>query len=201
MCERNYLTNGFLTRLLAISFFCIGHLYASDTNSVRDTKSTILAIEKHIGDLTDLTILLRCDAFLSFRKSVTEAKATEIVCLIQSRELKGDAASIGILAAQFLPEERYWAVTMPLLSSHTEEFVLRDILTPALPYGPGYGHSITNAACRKKLTALKNEPETSASVKAMIDLILTAESNKIYSRFKRDPEEFNYNRKFLEPGK
>jgi hypothetical protein len=144
---------------------------------------------------------LRCDSFLSFRKSVTEATATEIVCLIQSRELKGDAASIGILAAQFLPEERYWAVTMPLLSSHIEELVLRDILTPALPYGPGYRHSITNAACQKKLTALKNEPETSANVKGMIDLILSGELAKTYSKFKQDPEEFNYNRKFLEPGK
>jgi hypothetical protein len=168
---------------------------------VGDTKSAILAIEKSIDGLTDLTVLLRCDAFLSFRRSITEAKATEIVCLIQSQELKGDAASIGIMAAQFLPEERYWAVTMPLLSRHTERLVLQDMLMPALPYGPGYAHSITNAACKEKLTALKNDPEISGSVKGIIDVILTGELAKIYSKFKRDPEDFNYSRKFLEPGK
>jgi len=186
---------------LTILLIGIGHLYAADTNSVDDTKSAILAIEKSIGDLTDQTVLLRCDAFLSFRRSVTEATASEIVRLIQSHELKGDSASIGILAAQFLPEERFWAVTMPLLSSQRDGYLLRSIIMPPLPYGPGYAHSITNAACRKKLTALKNEPKVCPSVNGIIDLILTGELNKIYLEFKRDPQEFNYNRKFLEPGK
>jgi hypothetical protein len=190
-----------LLRCLPMLLICIGRLYASDRNSVGDTRGAILAIQKSIYDLTDLTVLLRCDAFLSFRKSVTEAKASEIVCLIQSQELKGDAASVGIMATQFLFEERYWAVTMPLLSSRTEGLVLHDILMPALPYGPGYAHSITNAACRNKLTALKSDPEISGSLKGIIDLILTGELAKIYSRFKRDPEGFNYSRKFLEPGK
>ena len=188
-------------RCLAILFIWVGHVGGAETNSSANIEGTILAIQQSIGDLTDGTVLLGHEAFLSFRRSITEAKATEIACLIQSRELKGDAASIGILAAQFLHEERYWAVTMPLLSSHIEELPLRDILMPPLPYGPGYAHSITNAACRKKLTALKNDPEISASVKGAIDLILSGESAKIYSRFKRDPEEFNYSRKFLEPGK
>jgi len=190
-----------LLRCSAVFLICIGELNAADANSVADTRSAILAIEKSIGDLTDSTVLLRCEAFLSFRRSVTEEKATEIVCIIQSRELKGDAASIGILAAQFLPEERFRIVTMPLLSSRTEELVLRDILMPPPPYGPGYAHSITNAACKKKLTALKNDPETYGSIKGIIDLMLSGEGKRLYSKFKRDPEEFNWPRKFLEPGK
>jgi hypothetical protein len=190
-----------LLRCLAMLLICLGQLYAADTNSVGDTKGAILAIEKSVYDLTDQTVLLRCDAFLALRRSVTEAKASEIVCLIQSQELKGDAACIGIMAAQFLPEERYWAVTMPLVSSHTEGLVLQDMLEPALPYGPGYAHCITNAACKRKLTALNNDPEINGNIKGIIDRILSGEEKKIYAKFKRDPEDFNYPRKFLEPGK
>jgi hypothetical protein len=173
----------------------------AQTNALTDIRTAILTIEKPIGDLTDQTTLLRCEPFLTFRKSITEAKATGIVRLIRSKELQGDAASIGILAAQFLPEERFWAVTMPLLSVHTEEVVLRDILMPALPYGPGYAHSITNEIYKDKLITLKNDPGLSSSLQDTIDFILKGESAKMYSRFKRDPHRFNYNREFLVPEK
>src|SRR5580765_4121315 len=133
----------------------------AETNSPPDTKSAILAIETSVGDLTETTVLLRSEKFLSFRRSITSTKAAEIVCLIQSKELTGDLAIIGLHAIEVLPEQEYWAVTMPLVTTQTDEYLLVNILMSPAPYGPGYAHSTTNETCQTKLAALKNDPKAS----------------------------------------
>jgi hypothetical protein len=76
-----------------------------------------------------------------------------------------------------------------------------NILMSPLPYGPGYAHSVTNETCQRKLEALKNDPKISYRIKELVKLILRGEAAKIYSRFKRHPEDFNYPQEYLEPRK
>jgi len=75
------------------------------------------------------------------------------------------------------------------------------ILMPPLPYGPGFAHSFTNDLFRKKLAALKTEPKINHQVKDLVSFILSGEAASSYAKFKKDPQEFNYQREYLEPGK
>jgi hypothetical protein len=185
--------------LTVFILFLTPWLMAGEANSAVDTKTAILSIEKSIYDLTDMTVLLRSQPFLSFRENVNEARAAEIVCLIQSGELKSDAALIGLFAIEALPEERYWAVTAPLLSHNTDQGLLARVLVCPFPYGPGYVNSSKDDSLKAKLKALESAPECDETVKNWISFILSGEGAKAYARFKRDPKQFGYPPKYLEP--
>ena len=178
---------------------CASWLKAGEIISAVDTRAEILSIEKAIYDLTDITVLSRSTQFLSFRESISEAKATEIVCMIRSKELKSDGALIGLFAMEVLPEERYWAVTAPLLSGDLDQSVLARVLMCPFPYGPGYANCIKNDTVRSKLKALNSAPECDDNVKNWISFILSGEAAKAYAKFKKDPVQFGYPSKYLLP--
>jgi hypothetical protein len=181
-------------RILALLFsICAFTPPSADgaTNDARQIKESIVTIDKEVVDYTESTVLLRNDQFLSVRKSLSDENAKSIVELIQKRALTLGQSFVGIGLLSGLPEERYWKIAAPLLSTETNYMILSDILMSALPYGPGFANSIKDKTYRDLLGRLKQESKDE-KIKNILDLILSGKASKAYQRFTRNPEAFRF---------
>jgi hypothetical protein len=171
---------------------CMASAAQGGTNAMQEVKAAILSIQQSVMDLTDTTVLLRLKDFTSLRNTLTKPAATNIVRLVQEKQLTLDQAEIGVYLIAGFPEEDYWAVTAPLLSPETDQNLLARVLACPLPYGPGYCNALRSDVRKRQLEALRADPRLSGRVRDIIDFVLSGDAAKAYKDFRKDPEKFGY---------
>lgn len=155
-------------------------------------EETIASIQKEIGDLTNPVEPLNSKAFLAARRSMTKETAERIIKLIQQNRISGTQSEIGVLLLSGLPEDIYLNTTRPLVVVSTQGDVLKDLLMPPLPYGPGYANACKKPEFKEVLVGLKTNAACDKEVKTALDLIISGEASRIYSDYRKHPDQYGY---------
>lgn len=155
-------------------------------------KGTILSVQIEVGDLTNPAEPLNCKRFLAARKSMSKETARQIVKLIERGALTNTQSEIAVLLLSSLPEAIYWRITEPLVVAKTEQDVLKAVLLPPLPYGPGYANAFREDDYSNKLVDLRDDPKCARELKAILDLILSRRASKIYRDYLKHPGLYGY---------
>jgi hypothetical protein len=179
-----------LLLLIIVSFYSL--VSFGQPADVDPIEATITSIQKEIGDLTNLVEPLNSKTFLAARKSMTKATAEQIIKLIQQKRISGTQSEIGVLLLSGLPEDIYLNTTRPLVAASTQEDVLKDLLMPPLPYGPGYANACKEPKFKEVLVGLKTNAACGKEVKTVLDLIISGEASRIYSNYRRHPDQYGY---------
>jgi hypothetical protein len=156
-------------------------------------KNKINNILKEVVDLTDGTVLIRCNKFKTLSNKLTNQDAQSIVQLIiNDKKLSEDQILTSVyLIAYSYQEKEYWKVMLPLLQDqNTSLEIIPNIISP-IPYGPGYGKAYNLEPYKKVFSIIKSRYKKAGIPFGWIDHLESGGLLKNNMDFIKDPETLN----------